>query len=172
MRVLSRIGIAISQNINAIAPNAASRTRLLPSTEDTDRSSAKHCPKERISIPSTTPINTTSFHHPTITSNNQSNPTTPHSLLSTPPPNNTNSIKMAFFKSLIIASVAAVAFSAPQGASDKNTEVKVSGQDNSPKCGNGQKIACCNSGEDLIGLNCLSVPIRMSIDLSNSRITT
>ena len=79
---------------------------------------------------------------------------------------------MAFFKSLIIASVAAVAFAAPQGASDKNTEVKVSGQDNSPKCGNGQKIACCNSGEDLIGLNCLSVPIRMSIGLSNSRITT
>jgi hypothetical protein len=67
---------------------------------------------------------------------------------------------MAFFKSLIIASVAAVAFAAPQGASDKNTEVKVSGQDNSPKCGNGQKIACCNSGEDLIGLNCLSIPIR------------
>ena len=69
---------------------------------------------------------------------------------------------MAFFKSLIIASVAAVAFAAPQGASDKNTEVKVSGQDNSPKCGNGQKIACCNSGEDLIGLNCLSIPIRTS----------
>ncbi|KAK4923144.1 high-copy hsp90 suppressor [Elasticomyces elasticus] len=31
--------------------------------------------------------------------------------------------------------------------------------DGSTKCGNGQKIACCNSGEDLIGLNCLSVPI-------------
>merc|ERR1712183_139578 len=96
---------------------------------------------------------------PTITSNNQSNPTTPHSLLSTPPPKQHQTIKMAFFKSLIIASVAAVAFAAPQGASDKNTEVKVSGQDNSPKCGNGQKIACCNSGEDLIGLNCLSIPI-------------
>merc|ERR1712183_1183149 len=88
---------------------------------------------------------------PTITSNNQSNPTTPHSLLSTPPPKQHQTIKMAFFKSLIIASVAAVAFAAPQGASDKNTEVKVSGQDNSPKCG--------NSGEDLIGLNCLSIPI-------------
>merc|ERR1712183_145360 len=77
---------------------------------------------------------------PTITSNNQSNPTTPHSLLSTPPPKQHQTIKMAFFKSLIIASVAAVAFAAPQGASDKNTEVKVSGQ-------------------DLIGLNCLSIPI-------------
>jgi hypothetical protein len=68
---------------------------------------------------------------------------------------------MAFFKSLLIASVAAVAFAAPQGASDKNTEVNVGAQDNSPKCGNGQKIACCNSGEDLIGLNCLSIPISM-----------
>merc|ERR1711964_100330 len=47
----------------------------------------------------------------------------------------------------------------PPGCFCKNTEVKVSGQDNSPKCGNGQKIACCNSGEDLIGLNCLSIPI-------------
>ena len=68
---------------------------------------------------------------------------------------------MAFFKSLLIASVAAVAFAAPQsGASDGNKKVDISGQDNGAKCGNGQKIACCNSGEDLIGLNCLSVPIR------------
>ena len=64
---------------------------------------------------------------------------------------------MAFFKSLIIASVAAVALA--QGASDKNTKVDVDSQSGAPKCGNGQKIACCNSGEDLIGLNCLSVPI-------------
>jgi hypothetical protein len=68
---------------------------------------------------------------------------------------------MAFFKSLLIASVAAVAYAAPSsGASDGNKKVDVSSQDNSPHCGNGQKIACCNSGEDLIGLNCLSVPIR------------
>ena len=39
-------------------------------------------------------------------------------------------------------------------------EVDVSGQDNGAVCGNGQKIACCNSGEDLIGANCLSIPIR------------
>ena len=69
-----------------------------------------------------------------------------------------NTFKMAFFKSLIIASVAAVALA--QGASDKNTKVDVDSQSGAPKCGNGQKIACCNSGEDLIGLNCLSVPIR------------
>jgi hypothetical protein len=68
---------------------------------------------------------------------------------------------MAFFKSLIIASVAAVAFAAPQGAEGGKTEVGVKSQSSAPKCGNGQKIACCNSGEDLIGLNCLSVPIRM-----------
>jgi hypothetical protein len=68
---------------------------------------------------------------------------------------------MAFFKSLLIASVAVVAYAAPQGgASDGNKKVDVSSQDNSPHCGNGQKISCCNSGEDLIGLNCLSVPIR------------
>ena len=77
---------------------------------------------------------------------------------------------MAFIKSLLIASVAAVAFAAPQGASDKNTEVKASAQDNSPKCGNGQKLACCNSGEDLIGLNCLSVPLRCGELTSSGRL--
>jgi hypothetical protein len=66
---------------------------------------------------------------------------------------------MAFFKSLIIASVAAVALA--QGAAEKNTKVDVGSQSGGAKCGNGQKLACCNSGEDLIGLNCLSVPIRM-----------
>jgi len=70
---------------------------------------------------------------------------------------------MAFFKSLLIASVAAVAFAAPQGgASDNNKKVEIDSQSSEAKCGNGQKLACCNSGEDLIGLNCLSVPIRSS----------
>jgi hypothetical protein len=68
---------------------------------------------------------------------------------------------MAFFKSLIIASMAAFAFAAPSGgASDHNTDVNVDSQSNSAACGNGQKLACCNSGEDLIGANCLSIPIR------------
>ena len=70
---------------------------------------------------------------------------------------------MAFFKSLLIASVAAVAFAAPQGgASDNNKKVEVDSKDSKAVCGNGQKLACCNSGEDLIGINCLSVPIRSS----------
>jgi hypothetical protein len=103
------------------------------------------------------PRNSTSPHHPTITSIQS---TIPHSL-----PNlfhqTHQSSTMAFFKTLLIASVAAVAFAAPQsGASDGNKKVEVSSSDNSQKCGNGSKIACCNSGEDLIGLNCLSVPIR------------
>jgi len=67
---------------------------------------------------------------------------------------------MAFFKSLLIASVAAVAFAAPQGASEGNTKVSASKQSSDAMCGNGQKLACCNSGEDLIGANCLSVPVR------------
>ena len=73
---------------------------------------------------------------------------------------------MAFFKTLLIASVAAFAYAAPQGgASDGNTKVGIDSQSNEAKCGNGQKLACCNSGEDLIGLNCLSIPIRESLHL-------
>lgn len=71
------------------------------------------------------------------------------------------SSKMAFIKSLLIASVAAFAYAAPQ-AEGGAKEVNVHSQENAAKCGNGQKIACCNSGEDLIGANCLSIPIRKS----------
>ena len=68
---------------------------------------------------------------------------------------------MAFFKTLLIASVAAFAYAAPQGgASDGNTKVGIDNKESKAVCGNGQKLSCCNSGEDLIGLNCLSVPIR------------
>ena len=83
-------------------------------------------------------------------------------------------------KTLLIASVAAFVAAAPGYGAEPaaaevapaqaapapamheeagNTEVEVSGQDNGAVCGNGQKIACCNSGEDLIGANCLSIPI-------------
>ena len=84
---------------------------------------------------------------------------------------------MAFFKTLLIASVAAFAYAAPQGgASDGNTKVGIDSQSNGAACGNGQKLACCNSGEDLIGLNCLSVPIRKlprsSTNQSNHQLTT
>jgi hypothetical protein len=68
---------------------------------------------------------------------------------------------MAFFKSLLIASVAAFAYAAPQGgAADGNTNIGVESTSSETACGNGQKLACCNSGEDLIGANCLSIPIR------------
>ncbi|KAM0722738.1 hypothetical protein Q7P37_002179 [Cladosporium fusiforme] len=66
---------------------------------------------------------------------------------------------MAFIKTLLIASVAALAYAAPQGASDGKTEAQINEAKNSAMCGNGQKLACCNSGEDLIGLNCLNVPV-------------
>jgi hypothetical protein len=79
-----------------------------------------------------------------------------------------NNFTMAFFKSLLIASVAVVAYAASHDASDGNKKIDVSSQGNSPKCGNGQKIACCNSGEDLIGLNCLSIPIGLSTGSLNS----
>ena len=86
---------------------------------------------------------------------------------------------MAFMKTLLIASVAAFVAAAPGYGAEPaaevqpaeaapapaheeagNTKVDVSSQDNGAVCGNGQKLACCNSGEDLIGLNCLSVPVR------------
>jgi hypothetical protein len=89
---------------------------------------------------------------------------------------------MAFMKTLLIASVAAFVAAAPGYGAEPaaaevapaqaapapvheeagNTKVDVSSQDNGAVCGNGQKIACCNSGEDLIGANCLSIPIRES----------
>lgn len=68
---------------------------------------------------------------------------------------------MAFFKTLFIASMAAFAYAAPQsGASDGNTVVDITGKEAEAKCGNGQKLACCNSGEDLIGANCALVQVR------------
>ena len=74
---------------------------------------------------------------------------------------NQQSSTMAFFKTLFIASVAAVAFAAPQGgASDGNKEIGIDSKTGEAKCGNGQKLACCNQGEELLGLNCISVPIR------------
>jgi hypothetical protein len=104
-------------------------------------------------------LNSTSPHHPTNTSlhNNHIRFSQPfYDFQSTNPIN-----KMAFFKSLLIASVAAFAYAAPQGgASDNNAKIGVDSQDSKAVCGNGQKLACCNTGEDLIGLNCLSVPIR------------
>jgi hypothetical protein len=78
---------------------------------------------------------------------------------------------MAFFKTLLIASVAAVALASPQGASDGNTKVTGKTMASDAVCGNGQKLACCNSGEDLIGANCLSIPIRTFPTISLSLTT-
>ena len=39
---------------------------------------------------------------------------------------------------------------------------KTSGGDDAGVCGNNQKLACWNSELDLLGINCLSVPIRKS----------
>merc|ERR1712232_436570 len=72
-----------------------------------------------------------------------------------PTPTNT----MAFYKTLFIAAMATVAIASPQGASDGNTKVDASKTLDKDACGNGSKLACCNGGEDLIGLNCASVPI-------------
>ncbi|KAM0717725.1 hypothetical protein Q7P37_007577 [Cladosporium fusiforme] len=66
---------------------------------------------------------------------------------------------MAFIKTLLIASVAALAYAAPQGASDGKTDINVDKSSSDQKCGNGQKLSCCNSGEDLIGANCLNVVV-------------
>jgi hypothetical protein len=70
---------------------------------------------------------------------------------------------MAFTKTLIVAAMAAVAFAVPQGgASDGNKKVEIDSKTSENACGNGSKVACCNQGEDLIGLNCISVPVRKS----------
>merc|ERR1711941_132223 len=76
----------------------------------------------------------------------------------------TQSTKMAFFKTLLIASVAAVAFASPQGGSDGNTKVTGKTMASDAVCGNGQKLACCKTGDakgNLINLelNCLSIPL-------------
>jgi hypothetical protein len=56
---------------------------------------------------------------------------------------------------------------APVVAEEPTTEIDVSSQESAPVCGNDQQLACCNSGEDLIGANCLSIPISESPDISN-----
>jgi hypothetical protein len=105
-------------------------------------------------------LKSTSPHHPTTTSLQTTTTFASHNPFTTFS-QSTPINKMAFFKSLLIASVAAVAFAAPQGgASDGNKKIAIDSSSSETACGNGQKLACCNSGEDLIGANCLSVPIR------------
>ncbi|GAB7336401.1 hypothetical protein MBLNU13_g09119t1 [Cladosporium sp. NU13] len=65
---------------------------------------------------------------------------------------------MVFVKTIFIAYVAALASAAPQGATDGTASVESKEVASESSCGNNQKLSCCNSGEDLIGANCLSVP--------------
>ncbi|GAB7336851.1 hypothetical protein MBLNU13_g00021t1 [Cladosporium sp. NU13] len=65
---------------------------------------------------------------------------------------------MITIKAILIVSVAAFANAAPQGATDGNASVHVDETASEATCGNNQKLSCCNSGEDLIGANCLTLP--------------
>jgi ribonuclease E len=56
---------------------------------------------------------------------------------------------------------------APVVEEEPTTEIDVSSQESAPVCGNDQQLACCNSGEDLIGANCLSIPISKFPEISN-----
>jgi hypothetical protein len=48
---------------------------------------------------------------------------------------------------------------APAEEEEPTTEIDVSSQENNAHCGENQQLSCCNSGEELIGANCLSIPI-------------
>ena len=52
------------------------------------------------------------------------------------------------------------AVAAPVEEAAPTTEIDVSSQENNAHCGENQQLSCCNSGEELIGANCLSIPIR------------
>jgi hypothetical protein len=56
---------------------------------------------------------------------------------------------------------------APVVEEEPTTEIDVSSQESAPVCGNDQQLACCNSGEDLIGANCLSIGISKFPEISN-----
>ena len=69
---------------------------------------------------------------------------------------------MAVFKTLfVLAAAAALSVSAApiDDTSAYTCEADVDAQQSGAQCGNGQKLSCCNSGNSLLGLNCLSVPI-------------
>jgi hypothetical protein len=68
----------------------------------------------------------------------------------------------SFTKFFILAAAAALSvFAAPiDDTSAYTCEADLDAQQSGAQCGNGQKLSCCNSGNSLLGLNCLSVPIR------------
>ena len=73
----------------------------------------------------------------------------------------------SFTKFIILAAAVFSASAAPTSPPTAyTTEADVDGQQNGAQCGNGQKLYCCNSGGGLLGLNCLSVPIRELLPIS------
>jgi hypothetical protein len=71
---------------------------------------------------------------------------------------------MASFTKFFILAAAAAALSVSAAPIDDTSaytcEADLDAQQSGAQCGNGQKLSCCNSGSSLLGLNCLSVPIR------------
>jgi len=63
-------------------------------------------------------------------------------------------------KFIVLAAAVLSASAAPTAPTSYTTEADVDSQQSGAQCGNGQKLSCCNSGNSLLGLNCLSVPIR------------
>jgi hypothetical protein len=78
---------------------------------------------------------------------------------------------MAVFKTLfVLAAAAALSVSAApiDDTSAYTCEADIDAQQSGAQCGNGQKLSCCNSGSSLLGLNCLSVPIREFLSFPQS----
>jgi len=71
------------------------------------------------------------------------------------------SVNMSTFTKFFVLAAAVLATAVPTGnPSEYTCEADVDAQQSGAQCGNGQKLSCCNSGGGLLGLNCLSVPIR------------
>jgi len=74
---------------------------------------------------------------------------------------------MSTFTKFFVLAFAVLAAAAPiDDTSAYTCEADVDAQQSGAQCGNGQKLSCCNSGNSLLGLNCLSVPIREFFALS------
>jgi hypothetical protein len=80
---------------------------------------------------------------------------------------------MASFTKFFILAAAAAALSVSAAPIDDTSaytcEADIDAQQSGAQCGNGQKLSCCNSGNSLLGLNCLSVPIREFLPFILSR---
>jgi len=79
---------------------------------------------------------------------------------------------MAVFKTLFVLAAAVLSVSAApiDDTSAYTCEADIDAQQSGAQCGNGQKLSCCNSGNSLLGLNCLSVPIRELLPFPTARL--